>query len=888
MPMDKSNTRLLEKKIIDLLLVLVLASLVIALYQLHKARERVDQLGGQLASARAAQLAGESRLLNTTTGNRMIQSGLLAVESAKYGASLEADQALRNYLDLAALPIAKVSHGDLVNSMLVAYSRNGRYIASGGGGTVNIWDPQTGNIVATMSKDPFRNKLVDDIRNLAFSPDGRYIAISGWAGATVWEIDSEREILSLSPISTDILLAFRPDSRSIVWSSGNLIHVRYLQSERETLSIAFEGKINFLMFSPDGKTIIAANDREIHIWDAHSGSEILKLNSFGEVSNVTLSTDGSSIAAVGADYYVRAWDTKTGRQIFVESDELNGRVNDIAISPDGHYIALGTERGVAQIWDMRYQKKVVQVSHNSAVTSLVFSPDGDSVVSNSGDGLVRMWDVRSGREIARFPDASITSIAFSPDGKYLATGGCERVILLPNSYSCTGIARVWEVATGGRIVDIDPSHNQYIPSMMSSPQNQNYLLTGSDGAVKIWDIRNGLEVRHIQVAHESNVVNAIFSPNGQYIVTRSTADKVVRVWDVQSGREIAGMTHDDDVTAMAFSPDSRYVASGSIDGVVIVWEANTGRTVSFMLEGGLFKFVLFSPDGQYVASVDPGKPSQGFISYADQATIHIWEASSGRKVLDILSLTLPTAIAFSPDSRYIAFASAPNIRQKDFNGIVSIRELPSGVEVASYSHPTDIYALLFTSNSKYLITGSGNTYNRYGTIVLWNMQARMETGRILSGGSISNLALSPDNRYLVAGFHTDIVGGSTYRIWDLQSNRPLMEVEGEMTNNPSAITQGRVLRSKTEIAQFGYTNGHQVIFSQNGRYILATGCELGHALSCNSGHIFVLYWRVEDLAAEACRRLPRNFTRAEWVQYFPNEEYRATCPNLPLESVSTP
>lgn len=212
----------------------------------------------------------------------------------------------------------------------------------------------------------------------------------------------------------------------------------------------------------------------------------------------------------------------------------------------------------------------------------------------------------------------------------------------------------------------------------------------------------------------------------------------------------------------------------------------------------------------------------------------------------------------------------------NFNGIISIRETLTGKEIANFTHPSYIASILFTSDGKYLITGSEDSY---GTVVVWDMQAGKESARLLIGDPLwgnNSLSLSPDNRYLLTSSYST-------RVWDLQSDRQQVEVRDELTDNMTFITHSHYLQSKNEISEFSFSNSGSSQFSPDGRYILTTGCDFNHYGVCDEQHIFILYWRIEDLAAEACRRLPRNFTRAEWAQYFPNEDYRATCSNLPIE-----
>jgi DNA-binding beta-propeller fold protein YncE len=72
------------------------------------------------------------------------------------------------------------------------------------------------------------------------------------------------------------------------------------------------------------------------------------------------------------------------------------------------------------------------------------------------------------------------------------------------------------------------------------------------------------------MTHDSWVRSVAFSPDGKYVVSGSD-DGTARVWEAASGKEIARMTHDSWVTSVAFSPDGKYVVSGSRDSTARAW-----------------------------------------------------------------------------------------------------------------------------------------------------------------------------------------------------------------------------------------------------------------------------------------------------------------------------
>ncbi|MEW6498771.1 MAG: AAA-like domain-containing protein, partial [Cyanobacteriota bacterium] len=242
-----------------------------------------------------------------------------------------------------------------------------------------------------------------------------------------------------------------------------------------------------------------------------------------------------------------------------------GGVWSVSFSPNGKYIATGSDDGSARLWDKEGHQIAAFEGHQGGVWSVSFSPNGEYVATGSDDGSARLWDIE-GHQIAAFEghQRRVWSVSFSPNGEYIVTGSSDRT------------ARLWD-KEGNQIATFE-GHQGRVLSVSFSP-NGEYIATASDDrTARLWDIE-GNQIAAFE-GHQDRVNSVSFSPNGEYVATGSD-DRTARLWDIEGHQIAAFEGHQDRVNSVSFSPNGEYVVTGSDDRTARLWDIEGHQIAAF-------------------------------------------------------------------------------------------------------------------------------------------------------------------------------------------------------------------------------------------------------------------------------------------------------------------
>lgn len=473
--------------------------------------------------------------------------------------------------------------------------------------------------------------------------------------------------------------------------------------------------------------------------------------------------------------------------------------------------------------------------------SVAFSPDGNYMVSawcQEADQLLCLKSVAEVRELETGiliastvqEGRRLETAVFMPDGENILLGG-EGTLL-------------WNTTTGN-VDDFQWEGGGFITRLTISPDGRTLAGGSWDGVLTLWDMKTLQVLEQMTATSFSGIA---FSPDGKTFAYGMMSDEWrVVLWDLQTKEQI-GESITNESNIIAFSPDGKTIAL--VGSEITLWDVNTRSQAGHLpLRDGLsVSGIAFGPDGKILISSQftgdvilwdlAPRQAGDILIYEEEQTAAVApdNNTSGKAAQLIQKLEEEGNItALSPDGKMLVSASWDIITFWD-------TETQTMIGQPRNDHKYQIFQIVFSPDGETLVSRSDE-------VILWNAKTQEPIGEPLAN-QIENIVYSPDSKmfgftsYQYKPDSDNLI--STIALWDISS-------------------QQQVNKQPIEVGDLEF---YKLRFSPDAKAIVLTNGD-GSTISwsLNPQHWIEI----------SCQRAGRNFTRAEWERYFPNEEYRKTC-----------
>jgi WD40 repeat protein len=539
--------------------------------------------------------------------------------------------------------------------------------------------------------------------NVALSGDGKTLALNPSTGASaeVWDIEGAAKKFSLAEdgISGKLGLAFSPDGKKLVsdwkdakkgeggiavWDASNGKIIR-------RIPMAVGGQIT-LHFAPDGQALAAfSGGASIQLWDSSTGRQLLNFPAHaGSVTTLSFTADGKKLVSagdrMGVGDSIRVWDTSTGRQLQELANHRLG-FNRALFLPNGKEVLSGGSDGMLFLQSVEKAGEIrrFSVGGDSIVSNLGVTSDGKRAASLSlvpgGQMLLQVWDIAAGKPVINHSNQPVLAcpLHFSPDATLLVRQTARprmpqmnrpAPFRRPTREQAPDQTVIQEVATAKSVLSLSqPDINLGIATFTRDNQilatatfkEVAGAIEGRLGAceVHLWELISGRECQTISISNSSQMerTQMAFSPNQRTLaiagqVNRNAgSEPVIRLWDVVTAKEILSRKgFESEVTALAFTNDGNFLASGHTDGTILIWDL--ARAFQLPTEG---KAALEQMESWWSDLGDED---------AKKAEIAIWAlVGAGQPAVDLMRKRLHPAVA--PPADQIQHLIA-NLNSNDF------------------------------------------------------------------------------------------------------------------------------------------------------------------------------------------------------------------------------
>jgi len=272
----------------------------------------------------------------------------------------------------------------------------------------------------------------------------------------------------------------------------------------------------------------------------------------------------------------------------------SGAVYAVDVAPNGRLCASAGADSTIRLWELPELRQVAVLRrlNDKQITYTEFSPNGKLVVSLSQASIVRIWAMPEGSEVFVYNESPlVTAVTFLNDSQHLVIGDISGKIRILDLHQQV-ITHTWQ------------AHASVIKTIYCSRAGQRMVTGSNDKTVKVWNPLVDNRLRHTFAEYRWMLNTATIAPSGKYLAIADN-DYRFEVVEMETYNVRLQGDHKEGtvIKSLAFSNNSKFVASGGGDSEIRIWSVQNGELLK-VLDGHKLSVtrIVFTPDDEHILS----------------------------------------------------------------------------------------------------------------------------------------------------------------------------------------------------------------------------------------------------------------------------------------------
>uniref|UniRef100_A0A673BY86 WD repeat domain 90 n=1 Tax=Sphaeramia orbicularis TaxID=375764 RepID=A0A673BY86_9TELE len=528
------------------------------------------------------------------------------------------------------------------------------------------------------------------------------------------------------------------------------------------LEAEHEGPVSLVSVSSDSLQVLAATSTgNLGFLDVSSrGYNTLMRSHTDTVLGFSLDGIRRHLTTASSDGTVRIWSMDSLHQLYDFVSEDNPC--SVAFHPSEQVFSCGFSSGIIRVFDISSAKLLVEHKHHRGeVVGLTFSPNGEFMYSACSQGSLALYnsseeDHNVIRVVCMYAHRAPDALTVSSNSRCLAfVGPSEYIVTIADARALDELLHV-DVS----ILDVESPRLDSALKVCFAPASTEHVLVSTSANKVLWiSTKTGRLLREVSKVHKNQCSSLAVSEDNRFLLT--AGDNAVKVWDysmqLHINSQVMFIGHSEPIRQVSFTPDQLAVVS--VGDAIFFWDflAHPADSLTeIQSPAELTQAQMSNGMPRQTAPLPSSPPPRLDIGIIDQADHEVLMLSLLQACVTPQTgeegMRLKAVIGYNGNGRgNMVWSADKGLFAYSCGCIVVVEYLHTGSQKHLRGHNEEVSCLAVTNDAQTVASAAGDNSSDRCLICIWDVQSGACRSTISHHrGAVQCLAFSRDDRYLLS------------------------------------------------------------------------------------------------------------------------------------------